>query len=83
MEPQRFGIPLTLGLILSMALSVANLVSRGDAGSGKSEDRGGLPPDREASRPVRDPAHAQYWADESGQDKEGHQSPEQIGVEGS
>ena len=36
-----------------MALSVANLARGSDAGSGNSEGRGGLPPDREASSPLR------------------------------
>jgi hypothetical protein len=53
MEPQRFWIHLTLGLTMSMALGIASFVSGGDAGSEKSEGQGGLPPDREASSPLR------------------------------
>ena len=53
MERQRFWIHLTLGFTVSMALGVANLVSGGDAGSPKNDVRRGLPPDREASGPLR------------------------------
>ena len=56
MEPQRFWIHLTIGLTVSMALSVANLVSGGEAGSAKSEGGGSLPPDRGASNPLRGPS---------------------------
>jgi hypothetical protein len=56
MESQRFWIHLTLGLTVSMALGVANLVSGGDAVSGKSDGRDGLPPDRESSSPLRGPS---------------------------
>jgi hypothetical protein len=53
MDPQRFWMHLTLGLTVTMALGVANIVSGGDSGPGKSGERGGLPPDREASSPLR------------------------------
>ncbi len=56
MEPQRFWIHLTLGLTVSVALSIANLVSGDDAGSGKSEGHGGLPPHRESPSPLRGPS---------------------------
>ncbi len=44
---------LTIGLIMFIALSVSNIVSGGDTGSTKTEGRGGLPPDRESSSPVK------------------------------
>ena len=70
MERQRFLIHLTLGLTVSMALSVANLVSGGEAGSGKSGGRGNLPPDREASSPLRGPSTVPEHMPSTGQTDE-------------
>ena len=70
MEPPRFWIHLIIGLTLSMALSVANLVSGGEAASGRGEGRGGLPPDRESSSPLRAASTAPQHRPSTGQTDE-------------
>ena len=67
MDPQRFWIHLTIGLTVSMALSVANLVSGGDAKNKKNQGREGLPPDREASSPLQGPSKVPKHMPSTGQ----------------
>lgn len=80
MEPRRFWIHPTLGLTLSFALSVANLVSGGD---GIGEERGpGRPAAQSGSVPFLTESqqgfavHAQHGTDKRHQGKKGTVSEE-------
>jgi hypothetical protein len=70
MERQRFWIHLTIGLTISMALTLANLASGSDAESRNSDGRGGLPPDRDSSSPLRGPSTVPQHMPSTGQTDE-------------